>query len=333
MLEILGLAFCFLSIFRVRELSTSFFVLSGFIFFWLYGARIRNREIGGWAFFVLRMSRLYPLHLATLLFVAGAQWIYVQTNGQPFGHGGNDTRHFALNMLFAHRWGLESGSSFNGPAWSISVEIFLYAAFFLVTRFSPLRAAPILLLVVIGLQGDSNGSNLYCLGAFFVGGLTYIVYRRALGIGWIELGLRVTLLVMWSLTMVSLATEITLNTFAPTYRLDNLFAVAFLFPLTVLYLALAETRLGSLWKSASWLGDVSYSTYLLHFPLQLVCALFLPLEIFGSPIALVSFLGVLLLLSYACHKYFEMPAQKWIRNKARTLSKSTQGSASVGKQK
>ena len=46
---------------------TFFFCLSGFIFFWLYGDKVRDRKTGPATFAVLRLSRLYPLHLATLL--------------------------------------------------------------------------------------------------------------------------------------------------------------------------------------------------------------------------------------------------------------------------
>ena len=55
-----------------------FFVLSGFIFFRLYSRAISAGDVGAWEFFVLRFSRLYPLHLLTLLLVAGLQWLLLQ---------------------------------------------------------------------------------------------------------------------------------------------------------------------------------------------------------------------------------------------------------------
>ena len=53
-----------------------FFSLSGFIFFWLYSQTISQHRIGPTRFFILRFSRLYPLHIATLLFVTIAQITY-----------------------------------------------------------------------------------------------------------------------------------------------------------------------------------------------------------------------------------------------------------------
>ncbi len=292
-----------------------FFVLSGFIFFWLYGERISSGAMDWRTFFVLRMSRLYPLHFATLLVVAAGQWIYIEANGRPFVYLWNDAWHFFLNLLFAQKWGLEQRFSFNGPSWSVSVEVLLYAAFFVALRWLPMRAVPIAMLAFIGLEAPDHDFNRYCLGIFFVGGLTYLAYRQLVGRLWVERFLRVAVLLAWGVTLVSVRTDITLDAFMPTPGWSERFAVTFLFPLTVLYLALAETRRGSLWRKAAWLGDISYSSYLLHFPLALVGVLLFPRAWFASPIALLLFFAVLIPLSLASHQYFEMPAQRWMRQR------------------
>jgi peptidoglycan/LPS O-acetylase OafA/YrhL len=53
-----------------------FWCISGFIFFWKYREPVATRAVGGWQFFTLRFSRLYPLHLVTLLVVALLQSVY-----------------------------------------------------------------------------------------------------------------------------------------------------------------------------------------------------------------------------------------------------------------
>ena len=50
-----------------------FWCISGFIFFWKYRDAVASRLLDGWKFFVLRFSRLYPLHVVTLLLVAALQ--------------------------------------------------------------------------------------------------------------------------------------------------------------------------------------------------------------------------------------------------------------------
>ena len=108
-----------------------FFLLSGLIFFWLYRESIPNKAVSAKTFAVQRFSRLYPLHFVTLLVVAVLQVLYVSREGNSFVYPFNDTYHFFLNLGFASKWGLEKGWSFNAPVWSISIEILLYAVFFL----------------------------------------------------------------------------------------------------------------------------------------------------------------------------------------------------------
>ena len=73
-----------------------FWCISGFIFFWKYGQVVSQRRLGGYKFFILRFSRLYPLHLATLLFVAVMQSVYFAKNLVYYIYPTNDTGHFIL---------------------------------------------------------------------------------------------------------------------------------------------------------------------------------------------------------------------------------------------
>ena len=111
-----------------------FWCISGFIFFWKYRDAIFDRSVPGWTFFAFRLSRLYPLHLATLIAVAVLQSLYFRMHGYFFVYQNNDVSHFLLQLVMASKWGFESGDSFNGPIWSISVEVLVYLLFFLMLR-------------------------------------------------------------------------------------------------------------------------------------------------------------------------------------------------------
>ena len=100
-----------------------FFALSGFIFFWLYSRAIAEKAIGASRFAWLRFSRLYPLHLATLLIVAVLQFYFQRATGQYFIFDTNDWQHFATSLIMAQQWLPPTlDQSFNGPAWSVSIE-------------------------------------------------------------------------------------------------------------------------------------------------------------------------------------------------------------------
>ena len=78
---------------------------------------------------------------------------------------------------------------------------------------------------------------------------------------------------------------------------------------------------GLRWAALSFLGDISYSTYLLHFPLQMACAL-LALQFgwapqdFMHPLAMLAFFAVLVALGTLSHYGFERPLQAIIRGGA-----------------
>jgi peptidoglycan/LPS O-acetylase OafA/YrhL len=300
-----------------------FFCLSGFVFFWLYEKTITDGTTSFAEFSVLRFSRLYPLHFATLVLVALGQAVHISLTHTHFVHELNDPYHFLLNLAFAQAWGFQNDFSFNGPAWSVSIEILLYGIFFAVCR---RRMTSSLMLFALSFGGGgvasafnvALGSGLAC---FFVGGLAFRCYAGLVCKRYNEQALIIAMTlscVAWFLTIYGASDG--LKFMAGKYEwLPRLFPIYVLYPVTLLTVALAESRWG-FGKMLSVLGDISYSLYLIHFPLQLAAVTIL-LEmkaepnIFYSPIFFGCFLSLLILVSFASHKYFEIPAQRWIRSR------------------
>ena len=86
----------------------------------------------------------------------------------------------------------------------------------------------------------------------------------------------------------------------------------------MLFAALHELVLGGRYGPFAWLGKVSYSSYLVHFPLQLAVALLveknlLAASAMNSWMSLVAFYVVLIPLSWLTYSWFEAPAQRLIR--------------------
>ena len=111
-----------------------FWLISGFIFYRQYANAIINRSIGLSDFVIRRFSRLYPLHFITLLLVALGQAIYFSSHGKTFIYQNHSGVSFVSQLLFASNWFSWQTYSFNGPIWSISVEILVYVVFFGIVR-------------------------------------------------------------------------------------------------------------------------------------------------------------------------------------------------------
>ncbi|CCD93608.1 conserved membrane hypothetical protein; putative acyltransferase [Bradyrhizobium sp. ORS 375] len=285
-----------------------FWCISGFIFFWKYSALIPNGAVDGWTFFVNRLSRLYPLHLATLLLVAGLQAIYVAQHGFAFVYQSNDLGHFLAQLVMASDWLPPTGVSFNGPIWSVSIEVLVYAAFFAGLRF--VTTSPLLNLAMI-LAGIASGTLVgKCFVFFYAGGLAAMT-RQSVADAWYRPRLEVFAagavvgipLVLWlSGTDLAERAAALLLIYTPVL----LFVCTI--PLTL------PGRAEDLLQAA---GNMTYSCYLLHFPIQLTIALAFaswgqPIP-YGSHMFWIGFMGLTLSAAYLTYDWFEAPAQRLIR--------------------
>lgn len=317
-----------------------FFTLSGFVFYWLYSQGVAAGTVRLRDFVVMRLSRLYPLHFLTLVAVLAGQLAYRALAGTYFVYPFNDAYHFVLNLLFASSWKFEHGYSFNAPIWSVSVEVFLYALFFALCRLIPVRAGLLLLLSVVGFV---LLLPLYApigrgVGSFFLGGCVFLAYARVVRedrvhdfgkwIPWLTAALWMAWIAAvrleWSAQAGSADALRLLLRAQPVLGLIqevlNRFPVVVLFPLTILSLVLLETRRRTFGRRLAFLGDISYSSYLLQFPLQLlvmglVASLSVDRTLFYSVWTLAAFFLVLLAASFASFHCFERPLQRWLRKR------------------
>lgn len=88
------------------------------------------------------------------------------------------------------------------------------------------------------------------------------------------------------------------------------------FPAIIVALSINEDRLKSIASRLRWLGDISYSSYLIHFPLLLLLvttAAYSGIAISPSPWLLLAYLSVLIALSLVSFHYFETPIQRLLR--------------------
>lgn len=294
-----------------------FFQLSGFVFFWLYRKKLASGAVSSYRFAVLRFARLYPLHALTLILVLALQILHERVLGGYFVYLHNDAYHFALHTAFVSHWGFQRGHSFNAPIWSVSIEVGLYCLFYLYCRVrlpDAVKMAAILLGIVLVIELDLGGGRWPpAILAFFLGGLVYNlvkVYLKRNSKGTDSL-IVLASLAGWVGVMVSASFEHWLLTSGHN-------CLFFLFPITIASMVVAERRFPAIPKYFSWTGNLTYSSYLLHFPLQLaavifVCALGYDESVFKSTLALGVFLLLLFSLSLVAYHFVERPLQDLFR--------------------
>ena len=293
-----------------------FWAISGYIFFWKYRLPVAQRRIGPTTFLVLRFSRLYPLHLATLLLVALLQPLYVAMKGVPFVYGHDDWFHFILQLGFASNWGLQSGSSFNGPIWSISVEVLVYCLFFAVLRHLGTNLWLNVGIVVAAsiAYGLSHHDPIFqCVVCFYVGGISAVAPHLRIVRGHRNRLLALSLLLLAAIPLLAL-------------RFDVLRIKAVMECLVVVYIAVLLHVMAVHVNLPRWLegpvqtaGNMTYSSYLVHFPLQLTIAIGCAALGVQIPALSVTFflcyMAAVLLLAVVLYRGFELPGQAWLRRR------------------
>lgn len=246
-----------------------FFLLSGFVLTHVYFAAFRDGPTGGGyrAFLAARVARVYPLHLFVLAAFVGAEFLFAHGRAVMPLDGP-----LSVTALFANLFMLQGLDalrlSWNYPAWSISLEFAAYLVFPLalplLCQSSRLRRGALALICAAipawlafatedGLNQWSGPLALArCLPEFCLGSLAYGLYRSG----------RWSRLLQSDATLLGAVAVLALTIHAGAHD-------ALAVPLFVLLILAAVSNRGRgaallNCRPLTWLGDVSYSTYLLH---------------------------------------------------------------------
>jgi len=307
-----------------------FFVLSGFLMAYLYGSffqdTLAKKTIS--TFLKARIARIYPLHFFTFILLFSWYCFNVFILGKPREYGRIYEESAVLSQLFlAQAWGIHSGNTWNIPAWSISTEWAAYLIFPFWWRFwSKMGARGAFFFLPMALLGY------FILETFHPKQNLDITYDWALLRCFLGFGCGMSLF---------LITPALVTFFEKQSLLKNLNGLSF-FMVTCLVMVFAsyDTVVVALWpicvffsfwkadfypmafhKVLHFLGNISFSLYLIHLPLLYLVPQALKM---GDPSALhestrlsisVVFLMITLLLSQVVFRKIEQPSRAWLRKK------------------
>jgi len=319
-----------------------FFVLSGFILFYKY-PRLEDAP-ACFKFWVYRVFRIWPAHVTTaLLFVSTLPSFLWWTAGSrtPWVILSNVTMLHAFHPSVKFYFGL------NPPSWSISCEFFFYLMFPLLLagwnrnwliKLAGSACVVLAVLVAYSLYGphEFSQNNLYFLRwavyinpvvrifEFALGMSTALLYSRTITsfAKWTvsevtRLQVAALLVTFISLAICSMQIQVHPTTMPSPYS-EWLIGSGGAFAYAFLIFAMAQTK-GSCASALSnpvlvWLGEISYSIYLVHYLLLDIYLVYLaPFCVAtNQPIWLcyASYWAALIAVCAAIYYLVESPARK-----------------------
>lgn len=299
-----------------------FFVLSGFIMSYVYMAKFTSDiKLGSYLLYLKgRVARVYPLYAFLIVIIS---IVYFKNNISLPSIGD-----YSVLFLFLQSF-VKVQNNLISHAWSIAVEFIAYLAFpFSILLVSKIRRIIYFILVIAlsftglyfaSLKGywgpldivSGGFSIVRCLSDYTLGIVSFFAFKnfkaKINGVG-----LEVALLISIGLVLSLLS-----------FRGYDIFVVA----LFALIIPLLSASRGVVYKFMSlsplvYLGEISYSIYLIHYPLcrQLV---FIPAWV-SKKLAFIDVnftaLTMTLLLSIITYHFIEVPCRNFIRGSLKSRS-------------
>ena len=298
-----------------------FFILSGFIIFYIYGQKFRTLNmLTTLNFFKRRFARIYPLHLLIMLLYVLIPLTLALT-GRRIDADVYSLDSFFIKVLLLDTWAVGSGywTTWNVPSWTISAEMFAYLLFpfiaWVILRLKRNYQIGMFILVWAALSlvfASSNATGigsdigqfalLRCGGQFILGAL---ICQLVFGESGHSKRTFLTVLSIAAIAGIALGLK---------YE-NNIFYVPTLFSLILAVLLVGKKPIEHLFgkKAFVYFGDISYSVYLSHtFIRDVLFMAFIRNGEWASPALIISYIVAVLVFSAITFKYVEMPARRYL---------------------
>lgn len=299
-----------------------FFILSGFVLTHVYLEKLKNGTLSIRNFYIRRIARIYPAYLLAFTIALTQLYGFYLAGVTPAPEPPLTMQSLFVYLMCFHAWWDFGLISINGPSWSISAEWFAYLLFpvllVIMSRLSLRMNALLALLAISACWSAATfllGKPLTRLDFDF--GILRIVPEFIGGIWLYLLGkeYEVRAYRRWSFFAVSGLLLVLLGTLSPDFWIVLTFGV-------IILLGAEQARQNYDWPlssdKAAYLGEISYSVYLLHIPmLEITLSLIKLLPLSDETEMALLFLALLLVLPVAMLSYalIETPARKYINKK------------------
>ena len=314
-----------------------FFVLSGFVLMATY----RDRTLRWGSFMQRRLARIYPLYLLALVLLVVVNTVPAEAIKNWFIHVNLLTTRTLIKLVWQHlrqlpfvnllltatmtqAWNVVTTQAYNGPAWSLSVELFFYAAFpWLINAFRHRSARVLawgtacLLVLLMAITYTLQQPNIWVLShGFFHSGSPLLNLPAFLaGMVVYEAGLRFTHMQPLVYRLVYLLSGSTIIVLL--LCIDN-FPLMLLSPLFALFIwGLAYDQSGlTRFLSRPFLrhlGEISYGVYILQIPVFVLFIHWLNgFTLFNDTGDFYTFAVFMGVTAAACYRWVERPVQRWL---------------------
>ncbi|HEY9177425.1 MAG TPA: acyltransferase [Flavipsychrobacter sp.] len=317
-----AIAYLHKNLFKEGFIGVSFFfILSGFIMSYGYGAKLQSDKISFTSFWVGRFARVYPVHLLTLLLAIP---LSINTDVVTW------INKFLLNALLMQSFVPSDGYylTFNAVSWSISTEFFFYLCFpmlalLLTRRKVRMFVVPAYVIIVsVGLLLTKDALHhavfyvnpLMRAGDFLIGMLLYNLYAKRKDVEYLNNRRFANFA-----EVVTIAMMVGFMYFHNHVPMGFRYSMYYLLPMSMLVYVFSYSK-GFISDLISrqifvYLGGVSFVFYMLHV-LVIRYYTLLQSKIPALPInyvAAIILYFVTMLIAVLLHRYYEMPANSFIK--------------------
>ncbi len=318
-----------------------FFVLSGFVIATAYRRRLADGFSIG-AFMGLRLGRIYPMHLFVLGLFLAVQLALLAKGGSGAAFQGHMTiPELLASLTLTQTFVLPIGVVWNGPSWSIAVEMWTYLVFAIIFRRFAARLSLTVVSAIIAISSCAyiaivHGGD---MDAFHYGAFFRCLYGFALGVigaAWYPQGPGRGAAVATAIELAAVALVILVIATVGTGPFSMVAPPLFLALILVFAGEHGLLSAGLKTRFPLLLGELSYSIYMVHLFIvyrltgiigslykglphpYLICETNLTCSATGSPLVadalIVPLLAVVIGAAYLTRRYIELPCENWAKS-------------------